>query len=219
MGEVVARAQSPRGEVVARRRDDGTLELRVNGVFVMDTAETSTERLLARAALDQTTRPRRVLVGGLGLGYTLAEILADRRVEQVTVAEIEPVVVEWMRAGVLPGRPVLTDPRVDVRVGDVLDIVRSEPDGGCDVVLLDVDNGPGFLVYDDNAAVYGRGFLTECRRVLTVAGVLAVWSSAHSPTLEDTLREVFDHCSAVPLSVDLQGRAEAYWLFTGKMGR
>jgi spermidine synthase len=219
MGEVVARAQSPRGEVVARRRDDGTLELRVNGVFVMDTAETSTERLLARAALDQTTRPRRVLVGGLGLGYTLAEILADRRVEQVTVAEIEPVVVEWMRAGVLPGRPVLTDPRVDVRVGDVRDILRSEPDGGCDVVLLDVDNGPGFLVYDDNAAVYGRGFLTECRRVLTVAGVLAVWSSAHSPTLEDTLREVFDHCSAVPLSVDLQGRAEAYWLFTGKMGR
>jgi spermidine synthase len=219
MGEVVACAQSRRGEVVVRRREDGTLELRVNGVFVMDTAETSTERRLARTALDQVSLPRRVLVGGLGLGYTLAEILADGRVGHVTVAEIEPAVVEWVRAGLLPGAAALADPRVDMRVGDVRDLLRSEPTRSYDVVLLDVDNGPDFLVYDDNAAVYGTGFLTECRRVLTDAGIVAIWSSTRSAQLEEALREVFAECAAVPLAIDLQGRDERYWLFTGKMVR
>ena len=81
----IARAESPRGEIVLReRREENTptvLELRVNGVFVMDTLETTTERALARAALALADRPARVLVGGLGLGFTLHEVLADARVE------------------------------------------------------------------------------------------------------------------------------------------
>jgi spermidine synthase len=89
----IARAESPRGETVLReRRDENTptvLELRVNGVFVMDTLETTTERALARAALDLVDRPARVLIGGLGLGFTMHEVLADSRVESCTVVEIE----------------------------------------------------------------------------------------------------------------------------------
>jgi spermidine synthase len=215
--EVVARAETERGEVVVRRRTGEVLELRVNGVFVMDTAETATERLLARATLDQVERPRRVLVGGLGLGFTVRELIADERVEQVVVAEIEPAVVDWMRAGVLPGGDLLTDPRVQVQVGDVRAVVARAPARGCDVVLLDVDNGPDFLVYDANAEVYAEPFLTECRRVLDDHGVLAVWSSTRSDALADALRMVYSTVEATPLAVDLQGRDEQYWIYTSKM--
>jgi spermidine synthase len=223
--EVVAQAASERGEVVVRRRSDDSLELRVNGVFVMDTAETTTERALARATLDQVGRPHRILVGGLGLGYTVRELLADDRVGHVTVAEIEPAVVGWMRDGVLPGADLLADPRVDVVVDDVRAVVRAHAAGAYDVVLLDVDNGPDFLVYDANAAVYESPFLAQCRRVLTGPGTdtagraLAVWSSTRSAQLETAMRRVFGACQAVPVPVDLQGRDERYWLFTSKMVR
>ncbi len=219
----MARAESERGEVVVRRRTtmdgepDGTLELRVNGVFVMDTSETSTERRLARACLDAVTSPARVLVGGLGLGYTLRELVVDPRVEQVVVAEIEPAVVDWMRAGVVPGADLLDDPRVWVVVGDVQRLVRHAPTASYDVLLLDVDNGPDFLVYDANAAVYAAPFLAECARLLAGGGALTVWSSTRSGALEAALREVFGGCHAEPVSVDLQGRSEQYWLLTSRM--
>jgi spermidine synthase len=221
--EVVARAESERGEVVVRRRRGSTddwgqdvLELRVNGVFVMDTVETGTERRLARATLAAVARPRRVLVGGLGLGFTLAELLDDPRVERVLVAEIEPAVVEWMRAGVLPGAERLADPRVRVAVRDVRYLAADLGEGDYDVILLDVDNGPDFLVHEANAALYEPDFLARCRRMLAPAGALAVWSSTESPALEAAMRHAFGGCDVVPLTVDLQGRDERYWLFTGR---
>jgi len=221
---VVARAESGRGEVLVRRRRTGNdgqgedvLELRVNGMFVMDTAETGTEQRLARATLAAVACPRRILVGGLGLGFTLAELLDDPRVEQVLVAEIEPAVVEWMRAGVLPGAAQLADPRVRVAVGDVRDLAAELGDGDYDVILLDVDNGPDFLVHEANAALYEPDFLARCRRLLAPAGALAVWSSTGSPELEAAMREAFGGCDVVPQPVDLQGRDERYFLFTSKM--
>ena len=220
MHDVVARAESERGEVVVRRRpgpEDAVLERRVNGVFVMDTAETGTERRLARATLAGVDHPRRILVGGLGLGFTLTELLADPRVQEVLVAEIEPAVVEWMLAGVLPGADQLADPRVQVVVADVRDLATELADGAYDVVLLDVDNGPDFLVHEGNAALYQPGFLARCRDLLAPGGALAVWSSTGSPALEAAMREVFGGCDVTPVAVDLQGRDERYWLFTSKM--
>jgi spermidine synthase len=215
--EVVTRARTERGEVVVRRRAGDVLELRVNGVFVMDTAETGTERLLARATLAQVERPGRVLVGGLGLGFTVRELLADGRVTQVVVAEIESAVVDWMRAGVLPGGDLLADLRVQVQVGDVRAVVARAPAQGYDVVLLDVDNGPDFLVYDANTEVYRERFLAECRRVIDGHGALAVWSSTRSDALAGAMRRVFGTVDVTPLDVDLQGRDEHYWLFTSKI--
>ena len=85
MTETVARASSPRGELVLRRREDGHLELRANGVFVMDTLEHTSERGLAARALEIAHGPSlRVLVGGLGLGFTLGAVLADARVTRCT---------------------------------------------------------------------------------------------------------------------------------------
>ncbi|NEA32100.1 hypothetical protein [Streptomyces sp. SID13031] len=209
----VARAGSERGEILLRRREDGALELRVNGVFVMDDAETSSEELLASAALDAVLRPARVLVGGLGLGYTVRALLADERVGSVLVAEIEPAVVQWMRDGLVPS--VLDDPRVRVEVGDVRDVVLAQPAGSLDGLLLDVDNGPDFLVYNENSALYESDFLGECRLRLASGGVLTVWSSSVSAALETVMGEVFGACEVRPVPVALQGRAETYYVYQG----
>ena len=211
---ILARAETGRGEVVLRRRDDGATELRVNGVFVMDDRETRSEELLATVALE--ARPQELLVGGLGLGYTVRALLSDDRVRHVTVAEIEPCLIDWMRAGLLPS--VLDDDRVEVRTGDVRDIVAGAPDGSYDGLLLDVDNGPGHLVYETNAEVYRPGFLDQCRRVLRPGGVLSIWSSSASAPLTAALDEVFGRSTERPVDVDLQGRTERYFVYSAVVG-
>ncbi|MEV4260323.1 hypothetical protein [Kribbella sp. NPDC049584] len=209
----IARASSERGELVLRRRDDGALELRVNGVFVMDDQETSSEELLASAALEAVRRPERVLVGGLGLGYTVRALLADSRLGQVIVAEIEPDLVSWMRSGLIPS--VLDDSRVGVVVGDVRTVVTELPDASVDAILLDVDNGPDFLVYNENSAIYTSGFLATCQAKLRAEGVLTVWSSSSSAALESAVTTVFGKCQVTAVPVRLQDRDETYYVYQG----
>lgn len=134
----IGRAESSRGELVLTQREDGSLELRANGVFVMDTVETSTERALAVRALELHHDPREVLVGGLGLGFTLEELLADDRVHRVTVVEIESALVAWMGEGTIPfGPALLSDPRAAVETADVAHFLRAARPPHYDLVLLD----------------------------------------------------------------------------------
>ena len=128
----VARAESERGELVLRERraDEGPsiLELRANGVFVMDTAEFSSEEALASAALELVADPRDVLVGGLGLGFTMHRVLADPRVERCTVVEIEEELLAWMRDGTIPhGQAMLADERANPVVADASTTTRGKP--------------------------------------------------------------------------------------------
>ena len=221
----VARAAPERGEVVLRaRRDPGlgeaapaTLELRVNGVFVMDTLETTTERELARVALAHTASPAAVLVGGLGLGFTVHELLGDPRVEQVVVVEIEEALVRWMRDGTIPHGPGhLADARVRVLVGDIRTAVQEAAVESYDLVLLDVDNGPGFLVYDENSTVYEEGFLRRLCTALRPDGTVVIWSAAESPPLRRVMESVFGNVVPIPCDVSLQSRAEQYWLYLSR---
>jgi spermidine synthase len=218
----VARAETERGELVLRsRREESApevLELRANGVFVMDTAETSTERALAAAALDLVDDPASVLVGGMGLGFTMREVLADPRVERCTVVEIEQALVDWMRDGTIPHGPqVLADRRLTVVVNDVALAFAEAGEVSYDLVLLDVDNGPGYLVHDANAELYRAPFLTAVRRVTRQA--LVVWSADTSAALEAALGEVFDDVRAVPYPVQLGARAETYWLYVARVAQ
>lgn len=201
------------GEVVVRRRADGAVELRVNGVFVMDDAETSSERLLAERALARGARD--VLVGGLGLGFTTRTLLSGGA-GRVVVAELHQGVVDALAGDVVAGgRDLLADPRVEVVVGDVVDVVAAQAPATFDAVLLDVDNGPDFLVHPANAAVYGAGFVTACVELLRPGGTLAVWSMADSPALREVLGEHLRDVAAEAVPVRLQGRDEHYWVITG----
>ena len=213
----VASAVSPRGEVTLHRREDA-LELRVNGVFVMDTAETGTERALARAALAGRQRADRVLIGGLGLGFTAAEVLADPRVELVDVVEIEPAVIDWLAQGTVPHGPaLLADPRLRVVRGDVAAHLQALPEGSRDLVLLDVDNGPGHLVHTQNAGLYDAAGLAEVARVLQPGGAVVIWSAAQAPELAEAMAALFTEVTESALPVRLQGRDEQYWLYSGRV--
>ena len=218
----VARAESERGELVLRQRREGegppVLELRANGVFVMDTREVGSERALATAALAVAEDPRAVVVGGLGLGFTLREVLTDPRVERAAVVEIEQSLVDWMRDGTVPHGPtLLADERVTVVVADVAAALEEARPASYDLVLLDVDNGPGYLVHDENAAIYRTPFLRTAARALRPGGAVVVWSAQESPALERAMTEALGGCEARPQPVLLQDREETYWLYLARV--
>jgi spermidine synthase len=185
----------------------------------MDTQETSTEEALADAALALVEEPRDVLVGGLGLGYTMQRVLADSRVERCSVVEIEPALMEWMRDGTVPHGPaVLADERANPVVADIAVAIGEAADASYDLVLLDVDNGPGHLVHERNAALYRPRFLAEVRRLLRPGGAVAIWSAEVSPELEERLEQVFGNAGTTGYDVTLQDREEKYWLHVARRG-
>lgn len=217
----VARAESERGELVLRRRTEertaDALELRVNGVFVMDTRETCSEVELAAAALELVEHPRDVLVAGLGLGFTTQRVLVDRRVERVMVVEVEPALVGWMRDGTIPHGPsVLADRRVHIVDADIVRAV-AEATSTYDLVLLDVDNGPGHLVHDANSAIYEHDVIASTGRIINPGGALAVWSANPAPELAAVMEKVFGNCKEHRYDVLLQERPEEYLLYLSRV--
>ena len=216
----IARAETERGDVVLRRRPSeagaDVLELRVNGVFVMDTLETTSEIELAAQALALVDEPRSVLIGGLGLGFTLQRVLADPRVERAVVVEIEDSLVQWMREGTVPHGPgILADQRATVVNADIA-MAIEEARSTYDLVLLDVDNGPGYLVHQANEAVYEQAFLRRCRELLSPGGVLVIWSGNAAPDLLAAMREVFGGAEEQRHDVLLQDRPEGYYLYLAR---
>ena len=205
---ILARADTDAGEVVLRRRD-GALELIVNGVFAMDTTEVSSEVALADAA---GAPAGRVLVGGLGLGFTTARLL-DNGATGVDVVERAGPLLDWARQGLTPVLArVAADPRTRLHHSGILDFVATATDRW-DAIVLDVDNGPSFLIHDDNAAVYGTGFLADCLARLTPGGRLLVWCETASPALERDLRRVAGAVDLIDVPVTREGRSFSYALY------
>ncbi|WP_149547600.1 spermidine synthase [Streptomyces marokkonensis] len=189
--EVLDRREGPYGEVVLRRHGD-LLQIIANGCFLMDTSDGRSERRLVDAALgalDARAAGPRVLIGGLGVGFSLAHAAGQSRWGRITVVEREPAVVEWHRAGplsALSGR-ALADPRVRIVEADLVRYLHETSDT-FDALCLDIDNGPDWTVTEDNEGLYSPAGLSACARVLSPGGVLALWSAQPSPEFEGTLR-------------------------------
>ncbi|MFF5754879.1 spermidine synthase [Streptomyces longwoodensis] len=187
---VLDRRTGPHGEVVLRRHGE-VLQIIANGCFLMDTSDGRSERLLvdaALAALDGRPAPH-VLIGGLGVGFSLAHAAAEPRWGRITVVERERAVVDWHREGPLGAvsRDALADPRVTVAEADLVAYLHETSDT-FDALCLDIDNGPGWTVTEDNDGLYAPAGLASCARVLRPGGVLAVWSAQPSAEFEGTLR-------------------------------
>jgi len=165
-------------------------EIRIDGRFAMSTSDEFTSRLLAKASLNRLGQKEgiRVLVGGLGLGLTLREVLDDRRVGEVTVAELEEAIIRWNGTFLKAfNKDTLSDPRLNVYCGDVLDLLR-ETGARFEVILMDVDNGPSYLLNEKNASLYTHQGLRMMRRCLVPGCILGVWAGRPEPDLERRLR-------------------------------
>lgn len=191
--EVLARVTLPGGKEMRLTRWDGHIAVEVGKRSLMSSHEHGSEDELGRivgALVTAVARPR-VLIGGLGLGFTLRaalDVLPPKA--KVVVAELVPEVVAWNRAehGALAGRP-LDDRRVQVVVEDVAHVIKRGA-ATYDAILLDVDNGPDALVHPGNAGLYKRAGLLRTRKALRPGGTLAIWSAFGSRTFTAWLVEV-----------------------------
>lgn len=165
---------------------DAEFSIRVSGAAydLMNSRQHASEEALADLSLPLIAgrEAPRVLIGGLGMGFTLAAALRALPADaQVTVAELVPEVVTWNHGplGEVAGHP-LNDPRTRVTVGDVGAVMRAAPEH-FDAVLLDVDNGPEGMTRSGNDGLYGPRGLANARAALRPGGVLAVWSVDEVP--------------------------------------
>lgn len=194
----IDREQTALGELTLRQyrteTGDTGYEIRLGGNFLMASHGAHSETAmaaLAHARLRRPVRDLRVLIGGLGAGHTLRATLDLPGVTRVTVAEIGAKVPEWNRRYFREvNGGAVDDPRVEISIADVAEVLRRSP-GAFDLLLLDVDNGPGWLAAMGNAALYEREGMRCCRQALTPGGVAAVWSPKPNPQFRQTLLEVF----------------------------
>ena len=195
--EVLARVDGVCGELVLRRAGPHH-EIIANGVFLMDTRNGESERLMVAAAADRTPPGSTMLIGGLGVGFSLREALDHPAVGQVVVVEREPAVIEWNR-DVLGNAGVLADPRVRVVREDLLSWLPAA--GRFGALCLDIDNGPEWTVDDGNASLYGPAGLAMIDAALAPGGVLAVWSAGRSPAFTAALAERFGPVETLEIPV------------------
>ena len=214
-----------------RTADDTTVEeLIVNGVFAMDSSDTGSERRLAEIALTFAGGDRnliagggrnliagggRILVGGLGLGYTVAQLVRVR--STVDVVEIEECLIEWAYAGLTPTlRAVAVNPTVRLHHADIRWVLTGDipPRGPWDAILLDVDNGPDFLIHAANDALYSEAGLRAAYDQLTDPGICAIWCQAPSPQLLETLRSISPDVTTNVQPHQTQGRMPPDVIYT-----
>jgi spermidine synthase len=187
--EKLGAARAPDGGELVLYQRGGEFVIRVDGRELMSSRAHGSEERMAELTCAELSAQPRVLIGGLGMGFTLAATLrCVPPSAQVTVAELVPAVVEWNRGPLAPlaGRP-LEDPRVTVDPRDVGAVLRAAT-SRFDVIMYDVDNGPNGLTRKSNNVLYSDQGLALVKRTLRPRGVFAVWSAAPDAKFEARLR-------------------------------
>jgi spermidine synthase len=192
----IAAARTPDGGEMVLYQHDSDFAIEINGQDLMHSRRHESELALARlgcAHLDGHQAPR-ILIGGLGMGYTLRQALDMLSPDaQVVVGELLGAVVEWNREflGELNGRP-LGDERVDLMTGDIVELISGSK-SRFDAILLDIDNGPNAITDAGNRRLYGREGIGACRQALRDQGCLAVWSAEPSKKFEQLMMSCSFH--------------------------
>ncbi len=217
-------ARVPGAEVelrLMRRGDEFSMMLGPNEL--MNSRLSGSEEALATLVCRriEAVKAPHLLIGGLGMGFTLRAALAVLGSEaRIVVAELVPAVIAWARGpmAAIFGNS-LDDPRARVVGADVIEVIQSHA-SAFDAILLDVDNGPEGLVREANNALYDLKGLKAIRRALRPRGVLAVWSSGPNPSFSRRLREAgFDvNEVAVRATTKRKGARHVIWFATRPEG-
>ncbi|WET80402.1 spermidine synthase [Amycolatopsis sp. QT-25] len=210
MTDVLDKVAGKSGELVLRRAGKD-FEVIANGVFLMDTRNGESERLLVSVAADLVPGKARMLIGGLGVGYSLRAALDHPGVGEIVIVEREPAVVKWNREGPLKEvhDDALSDDRVTLVEADLVKWLRHTEER-FDALCLDIDNGPEWTVTDGNAKLYSDNGLDMLAARLRPGGVLGVWSAESVPSFAKRLRARFGEVRELKIPVP-QGEPDVLW--------
>ena len=200
---------TPLGDLTLRRRAEPRLggevvfEVRLGDEYLMSSLFTDGERQLAQLGLAPLAGELDVVIGGLGLGYTAAEALKNKRVSRLLVIELFQAVIDWHRDGLVPlGGALSQDDRCELRQGDFFDLARtgfdvSVPTRKFVAVLLDIDHSPEHFLDRGNGSLYTPEGLASVQAQLRPGGVFALWSNdPGSPGFTERLRKAFGSAAA-----------------------
>jgi len=222
--EILAYEQTPLGVLCLRKRSvlhepqTTVTEITLNHEFLMSSYYTASERALASVALEMREGGGlRVLIGGLGLGYTAQEALRCARVKSVEVVEFLPQVIGWLDQGLIPlAGELRSDERLKVVEGDIYGKLAASAQRKYDLILVDVDHSPDERLDTRGGYFYTREGLKAAKEHLAEGGVLAVWSYAEDSPFAGALRDVFDDVRIESVSFIhkfLDNEKHTDWLF------
>ncbi len=243
--EILAYEDTDLGPLCLRRRRtlseprEWVTEITLNHEFLMSSLHTDSEQLLATIPLEQLARDAqltnetlarddpsskrdglRVLIGGLGLGYTARAALDSSQVRHVEVVEYLPQVINWMQEGLTPlGTELAAEPRLQVQHGDIFARLLAEPqDVPFDALLIDVDHSPDERLSSANKAFYTTAGLTQVARHIRPGGLFALWSYDRSPALQETMQQVFFETDIHPVTYHNRHVHQDFtdWLYVGR---
>lgn len=200
---------------------DGAFAISFNGSELMHSRASASEKMLGTlgvARLAKEDEPT-VLVGGLGLGFTLRYALQSLGPKAtVEMVEIFPEVLGWYRDHLEPlNGPLLTDPRVETIEGDVAQRILNASPKRYDAILLDTDNGPVSMVAKSNKMLYSYMGVRAVKAALKPKGRVAYWSAGRDDKFEDRLRKAGFRVKAIPAKVHERAKRDAYRIYTGDL--
>jgi len=230
--EILAYEPTSLGLLCLRRREllskPGTMvtEVTLNHEFLMSSYLTESERQVSRIGLSRfqenaanAADGTRVLVGGLGLGYTAAEALSGDSVTHVEVVEFLPQVIGWMQDGLVPlSEKLNAEPRLTVTQGDIYARLAGPAESKFDLIAIDVDHSPEDVLGDQSHGFYAEAGLQRASEHLNPNGILGVWSYDESTPLLEKMKLVFADVTVEQVIVwnDLINEEQTDWLFFGR---
>jgi len=213
----LAETTTPDGKRLTLHQHDGDFSLRIDGRDLMHSSVSASELHLGELAVEQIAGPgkARVLIGGLGMGFTLKSVLAGAGPQvEVIVAELIPEVVEWNRSHLrtLNGA-LLDDPRVTLRIDNVCALLGKAPPGYYDAILLDIDNGPTAMVQAGNAKLYDQKGIRRIIKALKVGGRAAIWSASVDQGFARRLKKESVKVEAIAARLHANSRRSTYTIY------
>ncbi len=195
-------------------------EMVINGVFIMASYNSLSSELPIRNAINRV-RPAEdlgILIGGLGMGFTVKEACAYPGVARVDVVEIEPVIVEWNKQYLQSyNKNCLANQRVRLVISDFYDYVINTRNL-YDIICMDIDNGPMMLVKESNRRVYEPGFFRRIKEIMNPGAVFVIWSCNEAQTLVEQMKEVFPDSWVERVTEEQGGREVPYFLYYSRKG-
>lgn len=213
--QTLERVDTDEGPLELRRRGDSDYMITIDGRSLMISSGNRSEIAVAKAACDAHPAPQRVLIGGLGMGYTLRAALdAVPKGARVTVVELTPQVVDWCKGEMAElTDDACADPRVEVVVGDVADVIGRSKSSSWDVIILDLYEGPHQATQRRDDPFYGPQALGKTARALRQGGVFSVWSEEADKAFEQRLTK-----AGFTWTKEKHGKGRSHIIYLAKSG-